>query len=136
MAGSRITARGRERSRRATGRAVIFHSLADARMAVEAAAALDTSVVLWTAPGTAAYAGAGWFAAVLEAVRSAQPEARFEAVLDCDDLPGHVLGPNGDQARRYCGSTESAPFATTAAACARSAHERRSRGRLPKLAFR
>ncbi|HLI13569.1 MAG TPA: hypothetical protein VKY65_18400 [Alphaproteobacteria bacterium] len=60
-------------------------------MAVEAAAALDTSVVLWTAPGTAAYAGAGWFAAVLEAVRSAQPEARFEAVLDCDDLPGLVL---------------------------------------------
>ncbi len=71
---------------------MVVHSLAQARAALAAAAAEDVAVELWSAPGAAAYAGAGWFKAVLEAAARAVPAARFEGVLDCADLPGHVLG--------------------------------------------
>jgi hypothetical protein len=72
--------------------AIIVHSLAQARAALEAAAEKGIEVELWSAEGAAAYAGAGWFRAILEAAGAAVPAARFEAVLDCGALPGLVLG--------------------------------------------
>jgi hypothetical protein len=64
-------------------RAVIIHELAHARAALAAAAELGVPVELWSAPGAAAYAGAGWFDAVLRAARNHAPAAVFTGVLDC-----------------------------------------------------
>jgi hypothetical protein len=66
-------------------RAVVIHELAHARAALAAAAELDVPVALWSAPGAAAYAGAGWFDAVLRAAGNQTPAAVFTGVLDCDD---------------------------------------------------
>ena len=66
-------------------RAIIIHELAHARAALAAAAELGAAVELWSAAGAAAYAGAGWFDAVLRAAGNQAPSAVFIAVLDCDD---------------------------------------------------
>ena len=67
------------------GRAVVIHELAHARAALAAAAALGVPVELWSAPAAAAYAGAGWFDAVLRTAGNRAPAAVFIGVLDCDD---------------------------------------------------
>jgi len=67
------------------GRAVIIHELAHARAALAAATARGVPVELWSAPGAAAYAGAGWFDALLRAAGNRAPSAVFIGVLDCDD---------------------------------------------------
>jgi fructose/tagatose bisphosphate aldolase len=66
-------------------RAVVIHELAHARAALVAAAELGLPVEIWSAPGAAAYAGAGWFDAVTRAAANQAPPAAFIAVLDCDD---------------------------------------------------
>jgi hypothetical protein len=66
-------------------RAVIIHELAHARAALAAAAELGVPLELWSAPGAAAYAGAGWFDAVMRAAGNQAPSAVFIGVLDCDD---------------------------------------------------
>ena len=66
-------------------RAVIIHELAHACAALAAAAELGVPVELWSAPGAAAYAGAGWFDAVMRAAGNRVPAAVFIAVLDCHD---------------------------------------------------
>jgi hypothetical protein len=70
----------------------VIHSLSQAEAALRAAAAADTAVELWSAEGAAAYAGAGWFKALVEEAARRVPEARFTSVLDCADLPGYALG--------------------------------------------
>ncbi len=71
--------------------AVIVHSLADARAALAAAAALGVPVTLASAPGASAYAGPGWFQEVVVLAAVEVPQAAFEAVIDCADRPGDVL---------------------------------------------
>ncbi len=67
-----------------TGRkTVIFHDLADARAALESA----TAVTLQTAPGAAAYAGAGYLMAVIEQAGA----DKAEAVIDCGEDAGIAL---------------------------------------------
>jgi len=66
-------------------RAVVIHELAHARAALAAAAELGVAVELWSAAGAAAYAGAGWFGAILRAAGNQVPSAVFIGVLDCDD---------------------------------------------------
>lgn len=66
-------------------RAVIIHELAHARAALEAAADLGAAVELWSAPGAAAYAGAGWFEAVIRLAGGGRKPADLVAVLDCAD---------------------------------------------------
>jgi hypothetical protein len=68
-----------------SGRAVVVHELAHARAAVAAAAALGKAVELWSAPGAAAAAGAGWFDAVIRLAVDGQAGVRVTAVLDCHD---------------------------------------------------
>jgi hypothetical protein len=68
-----------------SAKAIIIHELAHAHAALTAAAELGVPVALWSAPGAAAYAGAGWFSAVLTRAAAAVPGARFSAVLDCAD---------------------------------------------------
>jgi hypothetical protein len=86
-------------------RTVVIHSLDHARAAMAAAAALDVEVWLASAPGAAAYAGAGWFLEVIAIARAVHPDARVTAVLDCGDRPGLVLGAlrRGCRAVRFTG---------------------------------
>lgn len=69
----------------------IVHGLAHALAAARAAAAAGVPARLMSADGAGGYAGAAWFAALIEEVRRRCPEARIEATLDCADAPGHAL---------------------------------------------
>jgi len=70
---------------------VIVHGIAHARAAASAAAALDVPVRIRSAPGAAAYGGAGWFLEMIAIVRAEFPDARVEASLDCADAPGYAM---------------------------------------------
>jgi hypothetical protein len=66
-------------------RAVIIHGYPHALAALQVAAAASVPVALWSAPGAAVYAGAGWFDALIRRAAREAPVARFIAVLDCAD---------------------------------------------------
>ena len=72
-------------------KAVIVHSLAHARAALAAAAALGVPVTIVSAPGAAAYAGPGWFQEVVAQAAAQVPQADCQAVIDCGERPGDVL---------------------------------------------
>ena len=72
-------------------RSIIVHGIAHARAAAAAAAALDVAVRIRSAPGAAAYGGAGWFLEMIDIVRGEYPHARIEASLDCADAPGYAM---------------------------------------------
>jgi hypothetical protein len=61
----------------------VVHSLSQAKAAVSAAAARNRAVTLLSAPGAAAFAGCGWFAALIRAARESQRGADVAGVLDC-----------------------------------------------------
>lgn len=86
-------------------RAVVIHSLADARAAMEAARAHEVAVILMSAPGAASYAGARWFLSVVARARDEYPDVPVTAVLDCGDEPGRALGAlrEGCKAIRFTG---------------------------------
>ena len=62
--------------------AVVVHGIEEARLAL----APGHPVLLLSAPGAAAYAGAGWWRALIHAADTRQPDA-----LDCADEPGRAL---------------------------------------------
>jgi hypothetical protein len=66
-------------------RAVIIHELAHARAALAAAAQAGVAVEVWSAPGAAASAGAGWFDAVIRLAAADGTDVAVTAVLDCND---------------------------------------------------
>ena len=74
-----------------TPRVIIVHGIAHARAAAAAATKLDVVVRIRSAPGAAAYAGAGWFMEMISIVRAEFPNARIEASLDCADAPGYAM---------------------------------------------
>ncbi len=76
----------------AKARPIRIHSLAEARAACAAAAELGVPLLLVSAPGAAAYAGAGWFRAVIARAAALHPSVEMAAVLDCADRPGDALG--------------------------------------------
>ena len=80
------------KGREAAPRAVIVHSLDQARAALAAARLAGCPVALRSAPGEAARAGAGWFAALIAAARTEFPDVPFTASLDCGRAPGYALG--------------------------------------------
>ncbi len=69
----------------------VIHGLADARAAAAAAAEAGIAIRLLSAPGAAAYGGAGWFREIAAAIHAEFPGLAVEAVLDCGDAPGHAL---------------------------------------------
>ncbi len=85
--------------------AIMIHGLEQARAALAAAAELGQSVTLVSAPGAAGYAGARWFLKVVALAAAERPEARWKAVLDCADQPGHVLAAlrQGAKSVRFTG---------------------------------
>ena len=64
---------------------IVYHSLADAREALEAAIELGVSVTLRTAPGAVGYAGAAYLKKIVDIAREEVAEARITAMLDCGD---------------------------------------------------
>ena len=91
-------------------RAIIVHHLDHARAALAAAAACERPVTLLSAPGAAGYAGAPWFLELVARAADEQPQAEWNAVLDCADRPGHVLAAlrQGASAIRFSGSKATA----------------------------
>jgi len=56
-----------------------------------AAAQAGREIVLASAPGAGAYAGPGWFKALVAAAREAVPAASCRSLLDCGDSVGAAL---------------------------------------------
>jgi hypothetical protein len=88
-----------------TARALIVHNLAHARAALGAAETLGVPVVLISAAGAAAYAGAGYFLEFTGRAMAEHPGAKARTVLDCGTEPGLALGALGAgcPAIRYTG---------------------------------
>lgn len=84
--------RRQPKGRHAAPRAVVVHSLDQARAALDAARTAGCAVALRSAPDAAAHAGSGWFAAMIAAARAEFPDVAFTASLDCGVAPGHALG--------------------------------------------
>ncbi len=91
MTGSGVVASEAQQSRDGEAPVVIVHSLGQAIAALTAASKADCTVVLASALGAGSYAGPGWFGALVAAAREAVPDARFSALLDCDDDVGAAL---------------------------------------------
>ncbi len=89
-------------------RAVIVHNLAPARAALAAASALEAPVTLMSAPGAAAYLGAGYFQAMIEQARAEFPSVPAPALLDCGDKAGLALAAlrQGVEAVRFNGKKD------------------------------
>ncbi|WP_146205906.1 hypothetical protein [Azospirillum sp. TSH58] len=73
-------------------RPIRIHSLTEADIACAAAADLGVPLLLVSAPGAAASAGAGWFREVVARAAARHPSVAMTAVLDCADRPGDALG--------------------------------------------
>ncbi|MDH3474086.1 MAG: class II fructose-bisphosphate aldolase [Rhodospirillales bacterium] len=74
-----------------SGKAVIIHSLEQARAALAAAAELGVPVTLASAPGAAAYAGPAWFQEVVRLAQQEFPDVEAAALLDCGERAGDVM---------------------------------------------
>lgn len=71
---------------------IVFHNLEHARAALAAALEADVAVVLRSAPGAAAYAGAGYLKAIADSAAKDHPKARATWVIDCGADAGTALG--------------------------------------------
>ena len=72
-------------------KAVIVHSLAQAKAALAAGLAAGRPVLLLSAAGAAGTVGPGWWREVTAAARAAHPKVNAEALLDCGDAPGDAM---------------------------------------------
>ena len=71
--------------------AVIVHGLGMACLALRAGQACGRPVTLLSAEGAAAYAGVGWWRAVVAGAREAVPACQATDILDCGEAPGRAL---------------------------------------------
>ena len=67
-----------------------IHSLAHLRAALSAGAASGRPIVALSAVGASGYAGAAWFAALVEQARQEFPGVALTAMLDCAGRAGDV----------------------------------------------
>ncbi len=113
-------------------RAIMVHDLAQARAAAAVAGELGLPATLTTAPGAAAYLGAGWAPALMAALAREFPEAEIGLVLDCGDRAGHVLAALREGVRlvRFTGRKA---VATKLAEIAAAQGAELLRGRMPAL---
>ena len=88
--------------------AIIVHSLAQALVAAEAAAALGKPLTLRSAAGAGGTVGVGWFASLGMLLAERHPELALTLVLDCADEAGTALGAlrRGLKAVRVAGPPE------------------------------
>jgi fructose/tagatose bisphosphate aldolase len=89
-----------------SGKRIVIHSLADARVALAAARNLNVPVTLVSADAAGGYAGASWFKALVDAAAAEFPEVTLTAVLDCGDEAGTALNAlrHGLKRVRFTGS--------------------------------
>lgn len=73
------------------GKAITIHSLAHARLALQAASETGRPVLLLSAPDAAGTVGPGWFQQVVLQAEAGFPEADAAAMLDCGDRAGYAL---------------------------------------------
>lgn len=71
--------------------AVIVHSCLQARVAAQAAARAGRDLDLRSGPGAGAYAGAGWWAALVAEIQAAFPTLAVRGILDCGDDAGAAM---------------------------------------------
>lgn len=69
----------------------VVHSLSHLRAALAAGAASGRPIVALSAVGASGFAGAAWFASLVEHGRSEFPGVELTAILDCADRAGDVL---------------------------------------------
>ena len=88
--------------------AIIVHSLAQALVAAEAAAALGKPLTLRSAAGAGGTVGVGWFASLGAVLSERHPDLELTLVLDCADEAGTALGAlrRGLKAVRIAGPPE------------------------------
>ncbi|HEV2676611.1 MAG TPA: hypothetical protein VGV37_18945 [Aliidongia sp.] len=88
--------------------AIIVHSLAQALVAAEAAAALGKPLTLRSAAGAGSTVGVGWFASLGTILFERHPALDLTLVLDCADEAGTALGAlrRGLKAVRVAGSPD------------------------------
>jgi hypothetical protein len=67
-----------------------IHGLAHLRAALTAGAESGRPIVALSASGASGFAGAGWFAALIEQGRGEYPDLPLIAMLDCADRAGDV----------------------------------------------
>ena len=72
-------------------RAVVVHSLEQARAALAAAAELGVPVDLVSGGAAAGFAGPLWFLEMIEAARADYPQVKVTAIFDCGEAPGYAL---------------------------------------------
>ena len=72
--------------------AIIVHSLAQALVAAEVAAALGRPLTLRSAAGAGGTLGVGWFAGLGAVLTERHPTLVLTLVLDCADEAGTALG--------------------------------------------
>ncbi len=71
---------------------IVFHTLDHARAALTAATRAGAPVILRSAPGASAYAGAQYLKALVDQAAAEFPDADVTAAIDCGDDPGHAQG--------------------------------------------
>ncbi len=76
--------------------AVVFHDLAQARLALAAAETAGACVHLLTPPGGAHYAGIGFYGAIRRIAAAERPHASFCMTLDCGDDPALAISALGE----------------------------------------
>jgi hypothetical protein len=75
---------------RAPAACFTIHGLAHLRAALTAGAASGRPIVALSAVGASGFAGAGWFASLVEQARAEFPDVALTAMLDCADRGGDV----------------------------------------------
>ncbi len=84
------------------GPAIRIHSLAEARVALEAARSLGRPVTLVSARGAAGHAGPGWWRALIAIARTEFPDVALSTLLDCDDCAGDAMASLREGVERIC----------------------------------
>lgn len=74
-----------------SGKAITVHSYEHACTALKVACELNVAVTLLSAPGAAAYAGAGWFRALADEAAAQFPDVEMTPILDCAAAAGDAL---------------------------------------------
>jgi hypothetical protein len=69
----------------------VIHGIGHLRAALHAGAVSGRPIVALSAVGASGFAGASWFASMIEQGRSEFPDVELTAILDCADRAGDVL---------------------------------------------
>lgn len=72
-------------------RPIVIHSLDDAKVALQIASELGTSIALISGAAPSNFGGVGWFKAVVDEASKTYPNVSMTAILDCRDNAGDVM---------------------------------------------